>query len=359
MRQEPSLYRIEALCRLFGKSRQAYYERSRYIAATSVEEETILSLVREVRKDFPRMGARKLLIYLRPKFEAMHLHIGRDAFIELLYRNFLLVRKVKNRRKTTFSNHWMHKYPNLTSGYTPTAPNRLWVSDITYVETGSGVSYLSLITDAYSHKIVGWNLSRTLRSSGALAALKMALGSLSGKQPELIHHSDRGSQYCCRDYVSLLNGKSIRISMTENGDPRENAVAERVNGILKTEWLYDVRPESWQEAGSLTGKIIDLYNSQRPHQSIGYMVPAQVHQTGMKTERMWKNYYHKRETGMEGNTGENKDSVPEQDGMKNNGSGNGEQATLHQGHSASATLPLHVPDATQKVGTKQKTVNTM
>jgi transposase InsO family protein len=301
-----------------------------------VEEETILSLVREVRKDFPRMGARKLLIYLRPKFEAMHLHIGRDAFIELLYRNFLLVRKVKNRRKTTFSNHWMHKYPNLTSGYTPTAPNRLWVSDITYIETGSGVVYLSLITDAYSHKIVGWNLSRTLRSSGALAALKMALGCLSGKQPELIHHSDRGSQYCCRNYVNLLKRSNIRISMTESGDPLENAVAERVNGILKTEWMYDGKPGTWQEAGSLTGKIIDLYNHQRPHQSIGYMVPAQVHQTGVKTERMWKNYYRGRNVPVDGNLGENKDKVPEPDGMKNSCPEKEEQKLLHQGNGAEA-----------------------
>jgi transposase InsO family protein len=140
MRQEQMSYGTDVLCRLFGRSRQAYYERSRYVAAAGVEEDTILSPVREVRKDFPRMGAGKLLIYLKPKLEAMLLQAGRDAFIELLYRNFLPVRKVKNRRKTTFSNHWMHKYPNLTAGYTPAAPNRLWVSDITYVETGGGGS---------------------------------------------------------------------------------------------------------------------------------------------------------------------------------------------------------------------------
>ncbi|MDR1667814.1 MAG: IS3 family transposase [Bacteroidales bacterium] len=336
MRQEPSSYRIDAFCRPFGKSRQAYDERSHYVATTSVEEDTILSLVRTVREDFPRMGARKLLICLKPKFEAMHLHIGRDAFIELLYRNFMLVRKVKNRRKTTFSNHWMHKYPNLTSGYTPSVPNRLWVSDITYIETGGAVGYLSLITDAYSHKIVGWNLSRTLRSPGALSALKMALGSLSGKQPELIHHSDRGSQYCCRDYVNMLHRRNIRISMTENGDPLENAVAERVNGILKTEWIYDGKPESWQKTVAFVGRIIDLYNNQRPHQSIGYMVPAEVHQTGMKTERMWKNYYRSRNIPMNGNMGENKDSVPEQDGMKNSCPEKEEQKTLHQGNEAKA-----------------------
>jgi transposase InsO family protein len=295
MRQEQSSYRIDSLCRLFGKSRQAYYERSRYVAILSVEEDTILSLVREVRMDFPRMGARKLLIYLKPKFRSLGISIGRDAFFELLYRNFMLVRKVRSRRKTTFSNHWMHKYPNLTGDYTPQAPNRLWVSDITYIEIADDVFYLSLITDVYSHKIVGWNLARTLRSSETLIALKMALRGLNGKQPELIHHSDRGSQYCCRDYVNMLNRKDIRISMTENGDPRENAVAERINGILKTEWIYGNTLSSWRETVSFVGKIIDLYNNQRPHQSIGYMVPALVHQTGLETKRMWKNYYRIRD----------------------------------------------------------------
>ena len=298
MRQKQSSYRIDSLCRLFGKSRQAYYERSRYVAILSVEEDTILSLVREVRMDFPRMGARKLLIYLKPKFRSLGISIGRDAFFELLYRNFMLVRKVRSRRKTTFSNHWMHKYPNLTGDYTPQAPNRLWVSDITYIEIADDVFYLSLITDVYSHKIVGWNLARTLRSSETLIALKMALRGLNGKQPELIHHFDRGSQYCCRDYVNMLNRKDIRISMTENGDPRENAVAERINGILKTEWIYGNTLSSWRETVSFVGKIIDLYNNQRPHQSIGYMVPALVHQTGLETKRMWKNYYRIRDVSV-------------------------------------------------------------
>jgi hypothetical protein len=164
---------METLCRLFGKSRQAYYERSQYIAVSVMEEDVVLTLVREARKDFPRMGARKLLIYLKPSFDTMGIRMGRDAFIELLYRNFMLVRRVRNKRKTTFSNHWMHKYPNLTAGYTPVLPNQLWISDITYVEAGnSGVACLSLITDACSHKIVGWNLSRNLRSSGTPCGIK-------------------------------------------------------------------------------------------------------------------------------------------------------------------------------------------
>ena len=300
MKQEHPLYRIDALCWLFGKSRQAYYERSHHVVAVNLEEDTILSLVRAVRKDFPRMGCRKLLIYLQPQLEAMGIHIGRDAFFDLLYRNFMLVRRYRNKRKTTFSNHWMHKYPNLTKGYCPEAPNRLWVIDITYIDIEDDVTYLSLITDAYSHKIVGWNLSRTLRSSGVLSSLKMALCTLSGEHPELIHHSDRGSQYCCSNYVKMLSSRKIRISMTESGDPRENPVAERINGILKMEWIYNRKPGSWQETVAFVGRIIDLYNNQRPHQSIGYMVPALVHQTGMQTERKWKNYHWNRNVPKEG-----------------------------------------------------------
>jgi transposase InsO family protein len=347
MRQEESSYRIYALCRLFGKSRQAYYERSRYVATASVEEDAILSLAREVRKDFPRMGARKLLVYLQPKFEAMHLHVGRDAFIELLYRNFMLVRRYRNRRKTTFSNHWMHKYPNLTAGYTPTAPNRLWVSDITYIDTEDKTVYLSLVTDAYSRKIVGWNLSRTLRSPGSLAALKMALSGLDGKHAGLIHHSDRGSQYCCRDYVNMLTRKNIQISMTESGDPRENAMAERINGILKTEWIYDNKPGSWEDTVSLVGRIVDLYNDQMPHQSIGYMTPALVHKTGLKTERKWKNYYRDASVPVNEKAEKNAGKSPGPNRARESCRVE-ESNGLQQGNSASATPPLHCLLQTEK-----------
>ena len=160
MRRDCPSYNIDALCRLFGNSRQAYYERTRYVCVKKTQEEIILSLVAGIRKDFPRMGARKMLIYLDSKFEDMGIHtayfvhstsIGRDAFFDLLDQNNLLVRVPRKRRKTTHSNHWMHKYPNLIIGYTPDAPNRLWVCDITYVDIEGGSSYLFLITDAYSH----------------------------------------------------------------------------------------------------------------------------------------------------------------------------------------------------------------
>jgi transposase InsO family protein len=293
MKQEHTSYRTDALCRLFGKSCQAYYERSQYVAVKAVGDEVILQPVGEARKYFPRMGARKLMVYLKASFEAVGINIGRDALIGLLYRNFMPVRRVRNKRTTTYSNHRMHKYPNLITDFTPIQPNQLWVSDITCVEAGSsGMAYLSLITDVCSHRVVGWNLARNLRAEGTLAALKMALRSLKDRQTCLVHHSDRGSQYCCREYVELLAKHKVRISMTENGDPRENAIAERINGILKTEWLYDYKPDSWKSMVAYTGRVIDLYNSHRPHQSIGYMVPEVILQTGMRTERKWKNYYH-------------------------------------------------------------------
>lgn len=264
------------------------------MATKNIEDDMILSLVRKARKDFPRMGAKKMLVYLTPTFQAMNIHIGRDAFIELLYRNYMLVRRVRSKRKTTFSNHWLRKYPNFIRYYVPDAPNRLWVSDITYIEINGRFAYLALVTDAYSHKIVGWELAPSLRACNAMATLKMALNELPKEHGRLIHHSDRGCQYCSSSYVNLLMQHNIQISMTESGDPLENAIAERINGILKNEWIYDCKLKSWKETILFIDRIINLYNNQRPHQSIGYMVPNVVHQTNIKTERKWKNYYRKK-----------------------------------------------------------------
>jgi hypothetical protein len=236
------------------------------------------------------------------------------------------------------------------------SPNRLWVSDITYIDTKDGTVYLSLVTDAYSRKIVGWDLSRTLRSPGSLAALKMALNSLDGKRPELIHHSDRGSQYCCRDYVNQLTRKGIQISMTESGDPRENAIAERINGILKTEWIYDSQQGSWEETVSLVDRIIDLYNNQRPHQSIGYMIPAVVHQTGLKTERKWKNYYRSENVPVE-EAGKNRGKSSEPDRVKEPCPIE-ENKVFQHGNSATATPSLHCHAENRKTGRKQSKIQT-
>jgi transposase InsO family protein len=260
-----------------------------------LESDVILSPARDTRVDFPRMGANKLRIYLQPKFDAMGISIGRDAFAALLADHHMLVKRRRSKRKTTFSHHRYYKYPNLIRNYRPSVSNKLWVSDITYIEVGYGFIYLSLITDAYSRKIMGWDLSRDLSSAGALRALRMALRSLP-EASSLIHHSDRGVQYCHSAYVKELEKRHILISMTESGDPLENAIAERVNGILKTEWIDRQHLGSWSEAQTYVEKIINLYNHERPHQSISFMTPDLVHRGNVQTQRKWKNYYPQNST---------------------------------------------------------------
>ena len=217
-------------------------------------------------------------------------HIGRDAMFELLSERCLLVRK--RRRSgcvTTFSKHRFKKYPNIIRDFIPIAPNQLWVSDITYIHLKQGFAYLSLITDAYSRKIVGFYLSKDLSARGPLNALKMALKAnqlITG----LIHHSDRGVQYCCDAYVKLLSDEKIKISMTENGDPLENAIAERVNGILKQELLEEVFPD-FITASNHVAIACSTYNHIRPHGSIDDLKPAEAHQMTGTINKRWKNYY--------------------------------------------------------------------
>ena len=191
--------------------------------------------------------------------------------------------KRRRRYKTTDSRHHYRKYPNLIADVVPSRPNEIWVSDITYVETDEGVCYLSLITDTYSHKIVGWAVGPTLETVYPLNALKMALATIDDvTASRLIHHSDRGCQYCSNEYVSELKKRHVNISMTQSGDPLENAIAERANGILKVEWLYKMRITTRDECRSILDRIIDFYNTQRPHMSIGMQPPEAVHmQTGV------------------------------------------------------------------------------
>jgi transposase InsO family protein len=238
---------------------------------------------------------------LEPFMKEHRISIGRDAFFNLLSERCLLVRKRKRRKPiTTFSDHWMRKYPNLIEDFYPTAPNQLWVSDITYIIVEDGFSYLSLITDAYSRKIVGFYLSPDLSSEGCIRALKMALKNNKGNLGRLIHHSDRGSQYCCSDYVGILNNNFIRISMTQNGDPRENAIAERVNGILKDE-LFEKTYLNYGQAVKGISVAISIYNHQRPHGSIDYLMPVEAHFRSGELKRRWKNYYSKKaEKNLEG-----------------------------------------------------------
>lgn len=218
---------------------------------------------------------------------------GRDAFIELLRQNELMV-KIRRRKhyKTTDSNHHYRKYPNLIRDVEPSRPNEIWVSDITYIETEEGVCYLSLITDAYSHKIVGWAVGPTLETLYPLEALRMALSGIDKDSARgLIHHSDRGCQYCSDAYVTELKRWGMLISMTQSGDPLENAVAERANGILKSEWLNKMTIATREDCKRQLERIITFYNTERPHMSIGWQTPAVAHeQIGIQL-RCWKNRY--------------------------------------------------------------------
>jgi putative transposase len=242
------------------------------------------------RKYQKRLGTRKLMHEMNEFLNAHRFQIGRDAMFNLLAERGLLVTRHKRRGcVTTLSRHRFKKYPNIVKGFIPTAPNQLWVSDITYIHLQNGFAYLSLITDAYSHKIIGFYLSRDLSAKGPLKALKMAVKN----NPEitnLIHHSDRGVQYCCDDYVKLLKDNQIKISMTENGDPLENALAERVNGILKTELLEGLFC-NYTTAQEAMAVACSTYNYLRPHGSIDNLKPFEAHQKSGVLPKRWKNYY--------------------------------------------------------------------
>ena len=254
----------------------------------------MIQLVQEKRKKKPRTGTRKLYIELKSSLKEHGLKVGRDKLFDILREHGMLVKKRKLRVYTTQSYHWLRKYPNLIRAFEPQKANELWVSDITYIRINDNFVYLYLITDAYSRKIVGWNLAETLHAEHAVLALKSAIES---ESPEtgLIHHSDRGVQYCSRNYVQLLNTNKAEISMTESGDPRENAIAERVNGILKDEWINDLSFRDVKEARSVILEIIHTYNTERLHTSIDYLTPEQAHQMTGKIKRRWKAYYKKPE----------------------------------------------------------------
>jgi transposase InsO family protein len=281
---------METLCDLFGKSRQAYYQHSKYNYREEVKTEILLQLVEKERKIMPRIGGRKLLQRIQPRLPG-ELYLGRDSFFDFLRDKGLLIRKRRNRIMTTYSNHWLHKYPNLIKDFIPDKAHQLWVSDITYIETMEGFSYLSLVTDAYSRKIIGWELGETLEAKHTVKALQMALNQLPKGITNAIHHSDRGVQYCCDDYVKLLNKNHFQISMTENGDPRENAIAERVNGILKTEWLNQMKLASLEQATNELKQIIKTYNQHRPHGSLDMRTPEYAHNQSGDFKKHWKNYY--------------------------------------------------------------------
>ena len=252
----------------------------------------VLEQVMEIRQQLPGIGTDKLHHLLTGFFTEHRIKLGRDKLYDLLRENHLLCHRNRKRARTTDSRHPFYKYPNLTKEMTVTRPNQLWVSDITYIRIGSSFSYLSLITDAYSHKIVGWAVGETLHTKGPLAALKMAAKTLPKGKESLTHHSDRGLQYCCKDYIRLLSSHAIRISMTSQGDPGENAIAERINRTIKEE--FNCRAFlSFAQAKAAIAKSIQAYNNLRPHASCDYLTPNLAHQQQGQLKKRWRKYDRK------------------------------------------------------------------
>lgn len=293
--------KVALVCRLFGHCRQAFYQSKADLDEEILHERRLISAVNEIRMEDPRIGGYKLWLMLISMFGRDYVP-GRDRFFVIMRRKGLMLPKPKPRH-TTNSNHRYHKWKNLIKNYTPTAANQLWVADITYIAlTGGNVCYLHLITDAYSHKIVGWALADTLKAAISMQALQMAIDqavAICGSEnlTGLIHHSDRGVQYCCDAYVAMLKEHGITISMTEDYKPTDNAIAERVNGVVKVESVYQQRKiPTFEYAQEFIPRFIRFYNSRRPHMSIGYKVPDVVHMENGKQKKMWKSNNYKRKT---------------------------------------------------------------
>lgn len=278
---------VRYFCSLFGKSRQAWYEQVNRSNEQHLSDTIVLKLVKEIREDLPRAGVPKLHFMLKEKLSQHGIKMGRDALYQLLGEHGYLIRYRRRKPYTTDSNHPYRKYPNLIRQLMLTHPGQLWVSDITYIRLTQGFCYLSIITDAYSRKIVGYKLHPSLHSDGAIDALLMA-ATQSKRGRALIHHSDRGIQYCCGAYVELLSYYEIQISMTEKGDPYENAIAERVNGILKEEFLLNKTFSSFTETEQALHSAVEKYNHIRPHSSCDYLTPVQAHEQNGFLRKRWK-----------------------------------------------------------------------
>ncbi|HEX9253178.1 MAG TPA: IS3 family transposase [Ignavibacteriaceae bacterium] len=266
---------VNQSCAYFGISRSGYYSSLQSVEKEMLRESVIIELVLNIRKRMPRVGAKKLYYMLKDDIGEIG-KIGRDKFIDILRSNELLVERKKSFTRTTDSYHRFYKYKNLLYNNEIETPNACWVSDITYLRTEKGFVYLFLITDYFSRKIVGWSLSDSLSIEGGIEALKMALRQRDKDKP-LIHHSDRGIQYCSNEYVKILKKNTIQISMTEENHCYENSKAERVNGILKDEFLLDETFKDYEATHKSVKEAIRTYNELRPHWALKLKTPQEVH----------------------------------------------------------------------------------
>jgi putative transposase len=260
---------------LFGISRQVYYRAIKQKEKSLEKAEGVVKMVNTIRERMPRIGTRKLYNKLYEKLK--EIKVGRDKMFKILSANHLLIKPKRSYRKTTFTHHRFKKHKDLVSDLKLERPEQVWVSDITYIGARNKELYLALVTDAYSKKIVGYNLSKSLNASGSVKALQMGIKDRKYKTDTLIHHSDKGIQYCCEEYQKKLKNNKILCSMTQNYDPYSNAIAERVNGILKQEFLLEEVDQPFEIMQKIIKQSVEIYNSERPHYSCNYLTPIEMH----------------------------------------------------------------------------------
>jgi len=272
---------IENLCEAFGYSRQAWYNHLKSANQRTLKMHIVLQRIREIREELPQTGCIKLYKDLNAGFlRRLGLTMGRDAVFNLMRENHMLIKVKKRCVRTTNSFHRFKIYPDLVKRSAAKAAERIWVCDITYLSLTTGFAYLSLITDSYSRKIMGHYLSNDLKTTGCIKALEKGLSNRIYPERSLIHHSDRGTQYCCDEYVQILKEAKIQISMTQTGNPRDNAVAERVNGILKRELDMYRTFGNYKEACQHVDRAVYKYNHRRRHQSCEFKTPEYIHNHG-------------------------------------------------------------------------------
>lgn len=286
---------LEVLCRLVGRTRQAYYESEWRKEKVQFEAAIIVDLVKRERVIAKRVGGKKLYLILGEELQLHDIQVGRDKFLTVLRDNDLLVKRRRTRIQTTMSRHRLRKYPNIAKDLLIDRAEQLWVSDITYLRANGKHHYLILITDAYSRKVVGYNFGKKMDTEFCMQALQTALEQRSFPDRCLMHHSDRGVQYCSGLYTKELIENKIAISMTENGDPLENALAERMNRIFKDNFALDQEFVDFNTANSAIDAAIDYYNSRLPHSSVDMLTPNEAHLKTGTLKKHWRWYWKEQE----------------------------------------------------------------
>jgi len=276
-KKEKKAFPLKYLPQVFGITKQAWYQRIKRDKMKISRNETILAMVRETRKIHPRSGTRKLMKYLREELKNVNIEIGRDALNTLLRENNLLVKKTKRAHITTDSHHYFYKSPNILKDTELTHSEQAIVCDITYLKTDAGHAYMATATDPYSKKIMGYAVDENMKVDLVKTALKMASKNMIFSHESVIHHSDRGIQYCCPDYSQLAEKLNFKLSTTQQYDPYENAIAERINETLKYEYGLKRQIINLQILKKLVKQSVYIYNNERLHWSLGLKTPEEIH----------------------------------------------------------------------------------